>query len=129
MRQPLQGYFLDQVDIKADPYVSTNWPTTVSACHSGKHVFYLRWKALYDSYHYSLASEMEIRRQKIACLDAILEKERYRHAEKMASFQKRWESAAEAMKAVDDSIVKFDDHYKVSFRARIMFFHLCPARN
>ncbi len=70
-------------------------------------------KDVYSCVTYAPASELAARRQKVACLDAILVKERHRHRAKQAEFQKRWEAAALQMKAVDQSVQKFNDHYRV----------------
>jgi hypothetical protein len=45
-------------------------------------------------------------------------KERERHRKTKQAFQERWEAAAQRMKAVDEAIVKFDDHYRESNEER-----------
>ena len=70
------------------------------------------------------ASELLERRQKAACLDSILVRERQRYQLKKEDFAQRWTAAAEKMKELDDHIADFNVHYVVRNKIHYLLLNI-----
>jgi len=69
-------------------------------------------KPLFKDLIYSPAAELEHGRRELACLDAILVKERSKWKGERTQFERRWAAAIDKQNRVNDAIPNFDKYYR-----------------